>query len=202
MERLRGGSIAVLSSAALGLSMTGGCSWIFTKPLPTYYSRYDYIDCSTNRAPPVLDTLLTLTNVASAIYVAGQDNVKNKGTAVSLGLSVATLWALSAGYGYAKTSECEQAIAEQSNHYYSPRPRVQPRPRPYPQSPPTTTTVPAAAPASAPAPAPAAPAQAPSPPGPVVPQQQDDDDDPGFRPPPPHRPRPMPVPLDAPRSNG
>jgi hypothetical protein len=37
-----------------------------------------------------------LTNVASAVYVAGQDNVTNKNAAVGLGLAVAGLWLSSA----------------------------------------------------------------------------------------------------------
>jgi hypothetical protein len=88
------------------LLLLPGCSWLFVDRLPEdRHSHRDY-DCTTSRTAPVVDTILTATNVASAIYVANQDNVKNKGPAVMLGLSVAAIWASSAVYGYRATSEC------------------------------------------------------------------------------------------------
>jgi hypothetical protein len=109
--------LAVLVLA--GLFLAPGCSWIFTQPLsgvrfgdPDSPSDPRVLNCSTNLAPPVFDTVFTLTNLASAIYVATDDNATNQGTAVGLGLAVAALWASSAYYGYFHTSECKEAIGD------------------------------------------------------------------------------------------
>jgi len=171
---------------ALGLVVTlstSGCSWIFVEPLRPNDSRGPYVTCTTNRAAPVIDTIFTLTNVGSAIYVAGQDNVANKGTAVTLGLSVATLWLLSAVYGYTKTSECEEAIGgdRPPSRYPPPAPIRRPataQPPPQPLPPPTVAPAPAPAPTQQPDGSfvtPAAPAGTP-PAAPPRQQQQDEDD--------------------------
>src|SRR3954471_8739765 len=80
-------------------SSLSGCSWIFVQPLPPRHESGDRTACTTNRAAPVIDTILTLTHVTSAIYVAGQDNVTNKGPAVTAGLLVGAMWLSSAIYG-------------------------------------------------------------------------------------------------------
>jgi hypothetical protein len=118
--------LAILLPLSSSLS---GCSWIFVQPLPPRYERGDRTDCTTNRAAPVIDTILTLTNVGSAVYEAGQDNVANKGAAVTAGLLVGALWFSSAIYGYSKTSECEDAMADDEPRGYS-RPRTHLRPVP------------------------------------------------------------------------
>jgi hypothetical protein len=183
----------------IGLSaMGGGCSWLFTQPLPARYdARYDIPPCSTNRAPPVLDTLFALTNLASAVYVAGQSNVTNKDSAVSLGLSVATLWTLSAVYGYRHTSECEEAHAGPWTGYTPgnmPGPRLYRRPVPRPAET-TAADQTVRRPEGAPAAGAAAvvPAQPPTPTTPSAPQQEDDDDPSVYHPP---RPRPRASPLE------
>jgi hypothetical protein len=160
----------VVALALAAVATTSGCSWIFVQPLREERGRGDYIDCTTNRAAPVLDTIFTLTNIASAIYVASENNVTNKGTAVTLGLSVAALWALSAGYGYSHTSECEEAMEGSGRSYYPP-PRVRPRPQYYPPPPPPTAAPPPPEVVVPPAGTPGAP---PSPP--AAPQRQDNDE--------------------------
>jgi hypothetical protein len=140
------------------MSLASGCSWIFVQPPPPDYGRGRDLDCTTNRAAPVIDTIFTITNVISALYVAGQNNVTNKGASVGLGLSVAALWGMSAGYGYSNTSQCEEAKASMSGRYYSPA-AVRPRPAALP-------------------PPPYAPPADDSSPG-RSPQQQPDDDEPG-----------------------
>ena len=128
-----------------------GCSLLFTKPPPKNYDGRGYLDCTTSRVPPALDTIFTLTNVGSAIYVAGQDNVQNKGSSVALGLGVAALWMMSAIYGYSGTSACEEA--QQSVGYGSRYPPPRPAPRRVAPPPPRPAPV-APAPQAAPAPAP------------------------------------------------
>jgi hypothetical protein len=171
----------------LPLSGTG-CSWLFSQPPPKGY-RGSYVNCSTNRAPPVLDTIFTITNVASALYVAGQDNVVNKESSVALGLGVATLWALSAVYGYQSASECEEALEPWSSRYPSPAPRAMPpgyAPPRYAPPPPPPGPVPLAP--TAPLPPPPAPndqgyyvVPEAKPPAPPPAPQQIDEDAPGTR---------------------
>jgi len=179
--------LAVLLPIGSSLS---GCSWLFVQPLPPRFERGDRPACTTNRAAPVIDTILTLTNVGSAVYVAGQDNVTNKGTAVTAGLLVGALWFSSAIYGYSKTSECEDSLADDEPVRYG-RPPIRLR------APPPGIGGPAGAPAERPAtwdtptvtlsppppaPAPAAPRPqqpvdnapaAPARPAPAAPQQAD-----------------------------
>lgn len=202
-------AVRLLVLASTGLSVTAGCSWIFVQPLSDdHYSR-GYIDCTSSRTAPVIDTLFAATNVASAIYVAGKDNVTNKGAAVTAGALVAGMWALSAGYGYGHTNECDAAKEEQSSGSY-PLPRgFRARPQFYPQPPPVGAAPPLPGPASATIPAASpppggAPSVAPdpgvgtpptAPAGPPAPQQPDDDDLGRRR----TRVQPAPERLDAPR---
>jgi hypothetical protein len=187
----RSGSRVAL--ALLSLSSTVGCSWIFVQPLPPEHG-YDYQPCTSSRVAPVIDTILTITNIASALYVGTRDNVTNKGESVTLGIGAATMWALSAGYGYSHTAECEEAHELDEHGYHAP-PYLRAPPRYYPQPPPQVgappgsagswapsadpAAVPAAPPPADPSAAPAVPRQAPAagpPPAPAAPQQQDDDD--------------------------
>ena len=99
---------------SLVVLLSSGCSLVFVKSLPENYHPDDYQppespDCTTTRAAPVVDTILTTTNVASALYVAGRDDVENKGTAVLAGFLVAALWASSAAHGYVATGKCIEA---------------------------------------------------------------------------------------------
>jgi hypothetical protein len=153
--------LALCLAMLLPISSTlSGCSWIFVQPIAPRYERSERLDCTTNRAAPVIDTILTVTNLASAAYVAGQDNVTNKGTSVTLGLLVGAMWLSSAIYGYSKTSECEDALAEDEApgphlHLRAPPPAVGypagvPAERPPTRESPTVTLPP---PPAAPAPA-------------------------------------------------
>jgi hypothetical protein len=179
-----------IALAILALSSTAGCSWIFVQPLPPEHG-YDYQPCTSSRVAPVIDTLFAITNVVSALYVGTRDNVTNKGTSVTLGISVATLWALSAGYGYSHTAECDEAHEFDERGYHAP-PHLRAPSQYYPQPPPRLVAppgspgswAPPADPAAAPAaPPPAAdPAATPSAPPPAAPApQQQDDDDPNAR---------------------
>src|SRR5436190_7548966 len=130
---------------AVALAATSGCSWLFVQPLPADHSPYQRATCTTNRTAPVLDTIFTITNLAAVIYVLGQDHIDNKGSRVGFGLSVASLWGMSAGYGYSKTSECEE-VANYEPRYQPvrPRPRLVPVPRPAAAPPPAVVVEPPA----------------------------------------------------------
>jgi hypothetical protein len=172
-----------LMLAALSLTSTTGCSWIFVQPLPEDHRyRDEYQPCTSSVVAPVFDTLFTLTNLGSALYVASEDNVTNKGTAVTLGVGVAILWAASAAYGYSHTAECQEAH-EFDERGYRPPPHLRAPPRYYQQPPPRIVAPPPPPPAQEDAP----PSPGSAPPAPAVAPQQNDDDAPEN-----HRPAPDP----------
>ncbi|HEX3904152.1 MAG TPA: hypothetical protein VH853_15035 [Polyangia bacterium] len=158
-----------------------GCSWLFVQPLPPLYERADRTNCTTDRTAPVVDTILTLTNVGSSVYVAGENNAANKGAAVMLGLLDGAMWFSSAIYGYTKTSECEAALEEDEQPLYS-------HPRLHLRSPPPGVGGPTGMPADRQpawdAPTVVVPPVPPAAPAPVGPAPQPRDDDPGARTPP------------------
>jgi hypothetical protein len=195
-----------LTLGIVALAGTSGCSWIFVQPLPAEHGYRDgYQSCTTSRVAPAFDTIFTLTNLASALYVASENNVSNKGEAVTLGVSVAVIWALSAGYGFSHTAECE-AAQEDAEGGYRPPPHLRAPPRYYPQPPPRVVAPP---PPTAPQEAtPPSQDAAPSP-RQVAPQQKDDDDpgthsspEPSSTSPSPRTPKKPGERLDAPRFGG
>ena len=80
-------SIAVLSS--------GGCSWIFSEGPPPNHAQMPYFECSTNIAPPVLDTIWGALNLAGALLAAGadEDEIEDRGSTMIVGFS----WAVISG---------------------------------------------------------------------------------------------------------
>ena len=58
----------------------------------------------------MIDTLLFATNAATTLYLGTQDNVSDKTLRLSLGAGAATLWLLSAIYGYTETRACTEAV--------------------------------------------------------------------------------------------
>ena len=178
-----------------------GCSYIFVTT-PQEQAGYTTAgDCTTNIAAPVIDTLLTTTNLFSTLYVAGENNVANKGQAVGIGVLATGFWLSSAIYGYYNTSKCAELRAESDPGPYRRPIRVRRRvppgpyrsaPPPYPASgedsvdgmPPAPPPYPSNAPGVSPQTAPIAPPQtapiappqsAPiAPPQSRAPQQKDD----------------------------
>jgi|SRR5450432_473777 len=152
----------LLALAISGLAPTSGCSWYFVRPLPVESAGVGYRDCTTSRIPPVVDTLFALTYIAEAVYVGGSDQATHKDAAVAVGLALASVWALSATYGYWKTTQCEDFMAAQRTEmppqplWGTSQPQLYPQPPPSPPSAgapaaETATQVPAvAAPAVAP----------------------------------------------------
>lgn len=124
-----------------------GCSWLSVEPLNAAAASGGHAStCTTNVTAPVIDTILAGTNLASVVYVAGQDNVTNKGASIGLGLTAAGLWLASAVYGYSKTSECSAAV---EGNYQGPS-GGESLPHPFPYS--STGAMPPPAPAAPPAP--------------------------------------------------
>lgn len=142
----------LLALAISGLAPTSGCSWYFVRPLPVESAGVGYRDCTTSRIPPVVDTLFALTYIAEAIYVGGSDQATHKDAGIAVGLALASVWALSATYGYWKTKECEDLIAAQRTAmppaplWGTSQPQLYPQPPPAPPgagAPPAETATPA-----------------------------------------------------------
>ena len=95
--------------AAYVLASSPGCSFLFVETLPPHEEHEGLLRCSTSRVPPVIDTVLAATNVASVVYVANQKDATNKPEAMVLGLLAAGIWTGSAIYGYWYTDDCEKA---------------------------------------------------------------------------------------------
>jgi hypothetical protein len=108
--------------ALVALASTAGCSWIFTQPLREDRSPYDFPVCSTSLAPPTTDTLLFLTNAATTLYEGTRDNISDKTLRLSVGAGAATLWLLSAIYGYTKTGACAEAVSAHDRGDHPPAP--------------------------------------------------------------------------------
>jgi hypothetical protein len=183
-----------------GLPITSGCSYLFVTPPMTETSGLQFAgDCTSNGTAPVIDTLLTSTNVFSTLYVAGERNVTNKPQAIGVGLAASAFWLSSAIYGYYNTSRCSALRDGEDGPYHRPvrvRRTVLSGPR---QTMPPAPLAPPPPPAPALAPTPSSPPPAPYPPegaggaggmaGPTAPasavpavppvRQQLDDDDPG-----------------------
>jgi hypothetical protein len=106
--------------ALVALSSTAGCSWVFTQPLREDRRPSDYPVCSTSAAPPLIDSAISLLNAGTTIYTAAQDHVSEKALRVSLGATAATVWLLSAIYGFTKTSACGEAVASYEHGYRAP----------------------------------------------------------------------------------
>jgi hypothetical protein len=151
--------VPALLAASLSVS---GCSWIFVKDLPPDYQRGDRIECTTSPAAPGIDTLLALSDVAGALYVAGKAGDHPSSTAnalVTSSLAWAIVYTTSAVHGFRATARCREATADAEAPRWRPTFSV--------RRPPSSPSL-----APVPAPAPTQPRST----------QQNDDDEPGHRP--------------------
>jgi hypothetical protein len=163
----------VVLSVALALG-GGGCSWLFVQPLAPNYQSGDPVNCTSNVAAPVIDTIFTALDTVELVSVAGNSNVQNR-SAVLTGATVGIIvWGASAIYGYQHTSECSEAQSDTQPAYRHPYRRL--RPPAYPAPAPAQRWSPP--PPPRPTPEEAAPPPEPSitvPGAPVAPQQRDED---------------------------
>ncbi len=133
-KRARSARLSLLLALQGGMP-SAGCSYLFVRPPRDTELGSRVIECTTSPAAPLIDSILVATNVGSAVYVEGQNNVKNKAEAVSFGLGVATFWLSSAIYGFYFTRECAVLKEEaQAGPYYL-RPVRTRRGPPYPPRP-------------------------------------------------------------------
>ncbi|MFL5308633.1 MAG: hypothetical protein ACJ8F1_25695 [Polyangia bacterium] len=116
----------VIALLAAALPVTG-CSFVFVQPPHDDEVRHSAGSCTSSPIAPVLDSVLTLTNLASAVYVATEKNASNRDAAVVLGVSFAALWLSSAIYGFYETSRCSELVSEEAaDPFFGPVPSRRP----------------------------------------------------------------------------
>jgi hypothetical protein len=111
-----------------------GCSWLLVTPPPPPPLRTAPVECTTDRAAPVADTVLAGASLASAIYLFQANQYPNRVRYIGVDLFVAMLWISSAGYGYSRVAACEAAQELASMPAGRPRPLGSPRPAAPPPS--------------------------------------------------------------------
>lgn len=177
-----------------------GCSFALVSGPPRNHEQLPYVDCTTSKLGPILDTVWTglqALNLLSAAVVTDAEWADNfagdppfeRTTAIPLYASLAALGAAGMYYGYSRTSRCkdakqQQMIRSQGGGNLAPTPGTWPPPAPG-----TPGTAPAAPgpgtwPPPAPAPAPGTAPGAETAPGPA----------PGTAPTPAPAPAPAPPP--------
>ena len=96
---------------------SGACSYMFVDGPPEKHRQLPYFTCTTSRAWPVVDTVLSAAYAIDAVGFASaastQSGSSTSGTEVALiAGGAAVLFAASAVSGYGKASECREATEE------------------------------------------------------------------------------------------
>jgi hypothetical protein len=90
------------------------CSAVLTEGPPSDYRRRREFDCSTRRAPAVLDTLLAAGAAANLVAAAavkqGEYPGMNKGTSLLAGSALLGAYIGSAIFGYVTVNQCRDAL--------------------------------------------------------------------------------------------
>lgn len=201
------GAVAVCAFLTVSLATTApqiGCSMFFAKGPPEHPALGEEIRCTGSSALPVVDTLLAGTQMIRTLYALSLTDADyppnapiNRDADIALGISFLAIASLSAGIGYSRVSECNEARGNFPRKTTTPSRNRTMRgypalpgpaaPRTLPPSTAPETQVPSEEPVSVPTPidggaAPdgGTPAESPTlaapPPLPPVPQQMDDED--------------------------
>jgi hypothetical protein len=56
----------------------GGCSFIFVRPLPPGCRSGDALDCTANQTAPLIDTLVSISEIVGIAYLASKSDDQNK----------------------------------------------------------------------------------------------------------------------------
>lgn len=168
--------------ALLATVPLSGCSLLFVDGPPKTYTPPQYVHCSSSPGWPVFDTVVAgLELVRTGIAVSASDSAYqgaqiSRGADIGFGLAFMTLFAISAGVGYGRVSDCNAAMLGAP----MPHPRRVRPPSYYPPPPQPGSAGPSGPPIGYPPPPPpnAAPPPPPIPPAPGapgVPQQMDNE---------------------------
>ena len=93
---------------------SGACSYMFVDGPPAKHRQLPYFTCTTSRAWPVVDTVLSATYAIETVALAssmGGGSSATAGGSLALG-GAAVLFAASAVSGYGKASACREATEE------------------------------------------------------------------------------------------
>ena len=137
-SNIRLGVRAVRSvSLILCAYFASGCSFIFTSgppPKPDDGSaRPPGADCSTSRAPPIVDSILAGLQVARTAYAATADKSVYENFPISreadigIGVALTAVAFVSGAYGFGATSSCQEYHEEQAEVEAAERKRAQER---------------------------------------------------------------------------
>ena len=111
--------VLVLATALL----CDGCSYALMRPAPVDHEQLEYVDCTSSRVAPVLDTLGVVEGVAAVLAVevfasgaftghGGDAEVDSGGRAIQVAaLGASAVFLVSAIHGFGSASECERAKA-------------------------------------------------------------------------------------------
>jgi hypothetical protein len=160
-------TIAMLTTAAMFAGTGTGCSLLFVKA-PRNGSRSGHIDCTTSNFAPGIDTLVVGWQIARIIIAARATDADYQNATVgrtgdlAIGAGLLGLFGVSAVTGFAKTSDCREALREEAT---APPPRRLIRRAPPPSGNPaplrpSAPAAPATDEAAAPSPTPAEPTTA------------------------------------------
>jgi hypothetical protein len=101
--------------ASLSVLPVHGCSFAFVDTPPAQPTTLRYLDCTSNRAAPVLDTIgAGFYGVSTGIAVSvSEDEFERHGVSklatIALNLAITALFTAGAVYGYRQTARCAVA---------------------------------------------------------------------------------------------
>lgn len=94
-----------LLAASLTVILSG-CSFLFTSSPPERVTAYTSIDCTTSRAAPAVDTVLSALSAVGTIYEA---NAEYPTEYIVAGAAWTLLWSASGIYGFTVVRACGEA---------------------------------------------------------------------------------------------
>ena len=108
------GIMPLVVALAAVCPVSAGCSFIFMKAAPPNHAQLPYVECTSSRAAPVIDTIVAViyagTAVGQLVSIAS-GGVQSRSAAVLGGsLAIATVTGASALKGLSSAGECEAAI--------------------------------------------------------------------------------------------
>ncbi|HEY7376865.1 MAG TPA: hypothetical protein VIF57_32200 [Polyangia bacterium] len=114
-RRRRGGHVLVVAAIASLALATSGCSFFFVRrPDEAGGGGYAQANCTSSAALPTVDLVIALLQVVRTVYAISLKDSDYNGMAlsrsadISLGLTIGTVFATSAGYGYHIVSTCRE----------------------------------------------------------------------------------------------
>jgi hypothetical protein len=97
-----------------GLSPSTGCSYLFMTPAPDNHARLPYVECTSSRVAPVIDTLVGSIYIATAaglvVSAVTRDGPHPDWGALGGSAGIAIVSGASAVKGFGNANHCEAAV--------------------------------------------------------------------------------------------